>query len=84
MAALKRFILFGGDEYYPRGGGEEFLGSFDSLEDAVGHVRVLVGESREPFDSGDMSRKWAKAWDTHRNTNYAIYDDYTTEELSDA
>lgn len=32
--ALKRFILFRCDYYYPSGGWNDFVGSFDTLEEA--------------------------------------------------
>lgn len=81
MAGLKRFVLFGGDQYYPRGGGQEFIASFDDLDSAVSHVRSLVSQSKEPFESGDMVCKWAKVWDTRDNKNYEINDNFKTEEL---
>ena len=30
-----RFIAFAGDDYYPQGGWNDFLGGFDSIQDAV-------------------------------------------------
>jgi hypothetical protein len=32
---LKRFLLFAGVAYYPMGGWEDFIDSFDTLEEAV-------------------------------------------------
>lgn len=79
---MKRFLLFGGDQFYPRGGGEEFLGSFTDLDGAVAHVRSLISQEKEPFESGDMICKWAKVWDTEDNKNYRIHDNFETEELT--
>ena len=31
---MKRYLLFAGDEYYPIGGWEDFLGAYSSLEEA--------------------------------------------------
>lgn len=31
----KRFLLFGGDQYYPGGGWEDFVESFRTLDEAV-------------------------------------------------
>ena len=31
---MKRFLVFAGDYYYPSGGWEDFVGSFDTLEAA--------------------------------------------------
>jgi len=36
---LKRFLLFAGDNYYPRGGWDDFRGSYDSLEEALAAPR---------------------------------------------
>lgn len=35
---MKRFLLFAGDQYYPRGGWDDFIKDFDSLESAIEHV----------------------------------------------
>ncbi len=31
---MKRFLLFGSDMYYPAGGWDDFVGDFDTLEQA--------------------------------------------------
>lgn len=39
---MKRYLLFAGDTYYPGGGWTDFIGSFDSIDDAIaatGHVQ---------------------------------------------
>lgn len=35
---LKRFVVFGWDEYYPGGPLEDFIGSFDTLNEAKGAI----------------------------------------------
>lgn len=35
LEATKRFLAFGGYNYYPGGGWEDFAGSFDTLDEAV-------------------------------------------------
>lgn len=32
---MKRYLLFAGDQYYPRGGMYDLRGDFDTLEEAV-------------------------------------------------
>ena len=32
---MKRYFLFGGDCYYPGGGASDFIGAFDTLDDAI-------------------------------------------------
>lgn len=31
---MKRFLLFGGDTYYPRGGMDDFKGDYDTIDEA--------------------------------------------------
>lgn len=38
---MKRFILFAGDRYYPAGGWDDFIDSFDAVEDAVAHPDIV-------------------------------------------
>lgn len=35
MVKVKRFIVFGGDTYYPSGGMRDFKGAFPSMLDAI-------------------------------------------------
>lgn len=37
---LKRYIGFGFESYYPGGGWNDFIGSFDSIEEAYAHSEV--------------------------------------------
>lgn len=30
---MKRYLLFAGDDYYPGGGWDDFMGSFDTIEE---------------------------------------------------
>lgn len=39
---MKRFMLFGGETYYPRGGAWDFRGHFDSFEGAKAGATKLV------------------------------------------
>ncbi len=32
---MKRYALFAGDQYYPSGGWDDFIGTYDSVEDAL-------------------------------------------------
>ena len=32
---MKRYLLFAGEDYYPSGGAYDFVGSFDSIDEAV-------------------------------------------------
>jgi hypothetical protein len=37
--AMKRYFLFGGEIHYPRGGWRDFVGSYDSMEEAMARAR---------------------------------------------
>jgi hypothetical protein len=39
---MHRFLVFGGDYYYPCGGWEDFQDSFDSFEEAQNLARKLI------------------------------------------
>jgi hypothetical protein len=41
---MKRFLLFAGDKYYPSGGWHDFIGAFDSVEEAGAHARKTNDE----------------------------------------
>ena len=48
---MKRYLLFSGDYYYPCGGMDDFIGDFDTYEDAV------IAVSNKVWD-------WAHVYDT--------------------
>jgi hypothetical protein len=50
---MKRFGLFGGDTYYALGGFNDFIGSYDFLENAVAE-----GHRRQSLDYGKDSISW--------------------------
>jgi hypothetical protein len=51
----KRFMLFMGDGYYPLGGMEDFVNSYDSFEEARKAMdKILVKDTRD----------WAHIYDT--------------------
>lgn len=39
MAKLKRYLLFTFSSYYPCGGAEDFVGSFDTFEEAEENIK---------------------------------------------
>lgn len=48
---MNRFLLFGGNTYYPCGGGDDFIRTFSTLEEAKEHC---IGRSLD----------WFHVWDT--------------------
>lgn len=53
---MKRFLAFYGDCYYPRGGMGDFLGGFDSKEEAIKAIA-------DKHQSEDWSDQWAHIYD---------------------
>ncbi len=41
---MKRFLLFSGPQYYPGGGWDDFIDSFDSLEEAQQYIADKCSE----------------------------------------
>lgn len=41
---MLRFALFGGDDYYPAGGWEDFQDTYATLEEAVAGGRAFLNE----------------------------------------
>lgn len=58
---MKQFILFGGDQYYPRGGWSDFMGHFDTLNEAVGVALEANEDWWHVLDTETMS-KVAEDW----------------------
>jgi hypothetical protein len=40
---LKRYAVFAGETYYPRGGMEDFKESFDDFLEAIAHMHDIAG-----------------------------------------
>lgn len=38
---MKRYLLFAGSYYYPGGGWDDFIQSFDTLEEAMAHPEAF-------------------------------------------
>lgn len=58
---MKRYLLFGGMRYYPSGGWEDFVNSFDSIDEAV-----KVGteyKTRHGYEIGNGKPMTIKYWD---------------------
>lgn len=58
---LKKYILFGGDVYYPRGGMRDFVDTSDNLNDLIGLAVETYDDDYEwayVFDTELMKRVW--------------------------
>jgi hypothetical protein len=63
----KRFILFVGEQYYPRGGWLDFHGEFDSIEEAQSNVDNHPQFRYLPEDTWECDIDWAHILDTTTN-----------------
>ena len=61
---MKRYLLFTGNSYYPCGGVEDFVKSFESMEAITQHLEQLKSIYNTP--------DWCNALDTHTGTKYHI------------
>ena len=57
---MKRYLVFYGSIYYPVGGMNDFIGDFDTKEDAI----KLIETTNEKEDDGDFEYRWANVWDS--------------------
>lgn len=60
---MKRFLLFYGNDYYPEGGANDILGSFDLIQGAVDYV-VRIDSKRKKNDYDLFEGTWAHVYDT--------------------
>jgi hypothetical protein len=44
---VRRYLLFGGNCYYPSGGWVDFQGAFDSIEEAMEYEKTIDSQSYE-------------------------------------
>lgn len=59
---MKRYLAFYGNEYYPMGGMEDFVGDFDTEEDAKDAI-IKAKKLNNRIDEG-WAYDWAQIYDT--------------------
>ena len=64
---MKRFLLFSGDGYYSKGGVEDFIRGFSSLESIEQHLRALDKKGDKP--------DWSNILDIQTGTKYYVDSD---------
>ncbi len=57
---MKRYLAFYGAVYYPGGGMDDFIGDFDTKEEAIEFIRATNMKE----DGGDFEYNWANVYDT--------------------
>ena len=59
---MKKILLFAGMKYYPAGGADDFVDSFESISEAKDHILKNAG-----------SYEWANIIDTETGDKMEIY-----------
>jgi len=57
---MKRFLLFYGDIHYPSGGMKDFVGDYDTKEDALNAITETVNTDKSYYDTEE--KKWENSW----------------------
>lgn len=57
---MKQYLAFYGAVYYPSGGMDDFIGDFDTKEEAIKFIRATNMKE----DGGDFELNWANVYDT--------------------
>jgi hypothetical protein len=66
---MKRFLVFGYDNWYPSGGWDDFRGEFDTLEEAKDFADKLATDHAHIIDiQGRMNydRQHSRAYDAYK------------------
>lgn len=74
---LKRYWLFVGDYYYPRGGMRDFVKSFDDMDEAMAHVRSGSWSRGESVIKYDPAWMWYEVLDVERSRVYRPLDGWS-------
>jgi len=62
---MKRYLLFYGEIYYACGGMDDFLGDYDTIEEAKKAVEEKINADKYYDTIEEMWQyKWAHIWDT--------------------
>ena len=64
---MKKYLLFGGDHYYPRGGANDCKGDYDSVEECIQAQKENIRE-KDRYDYDD----WAHILDIETGERTAI------------
>lgn len=57
---MKRYLLFAWDQYYPSGGWNDFIGCFDSFEEAQQFLSNINCDEWQIIDNGTISQQGHK------------------------
>jgi hypothetical protein len=63
---MKRYYAFYGDCYYPSGGMDDFVGDYDTIEEAIQAIEEAQKNNRE--DDVKWEWAWSHIWDSKDKT----------------
>ena len=64
MPEIKRYLLFGGDCHYAKGGMNDLIGSFDYRQDAIDNGSLRNNLPKFGIDSSPLHVDWYHVYDT--------------------
>jgi len=67
---IMRYMVFGGNDYYPAGGMDDFVGAFDDLDEAVTRMRQL----RTPDERNYTPCDWCHVYDVQEGITRTLSD----------
>lgn len=62
---MREYLAFYGKMYYPDGGMDDFVGDYDTLEEAI---HAIEEKHNQHFDSSDWEDNWANIWSSTNRT----------------
>lgn len=70
---MKRYLTFFGSYYYPKGGMDDFIGDFDTMDECKNKIDDKIKEEfdyENPFKDLDnyIKREWENNWATIYDT----------------
>lgn len=63
FGAMSRYLLFFGPVYYPCGGMEDFLGSYEDITEAI---KIAESKAKEEYPDCPWKFNWSHIWDCDR------------------
>lgn len=66
---MKRYLAFYGDHCYPSGGMGDFIGDYDTKEEAIKDINEA--HKKNGYNELEWNNSWAHIWDIH--TGIEVY-----------
>ncbi len=72
---MKRFLLFGGENYYPQGGFNDFIAEFDTYDEARKAAAYIKRDYSSKYNSYAVD--WTDIVDTHEKFEFGSATEHT-------